>query len=188
MHILSILFYDIYGLVKKNHNSSVLAVELRLSCANLLISCAQVETYQFHIFQTSEKIQLGRLELFNEKGVLFQEEYYLPCFFRPLLTNKWYNYQWIALLHEYFPKLLAMKTHGTTTITSILPKCNIQSWTHLHAVVSGIMTCPQIARFMGPTWGLSGADRTQMDPHVGPMNFAIWVIDLTKHLCFQVSN
>ena len=27
-----------------------------------------------------------------------------------------------------------------------------------------------IAGFMGPTWGQSGADRTQ----VGPMNFAIW--------------
>ena len=34
-----------------------------------------------------------------------------------------------------------------------------------------------IARFMGPTWGTSGADRTQVGPcwpHVSPMNFAIW--------------
>ena len=31
---------------------------------------------------------------------------------------------------------------------------------------------PQIARFMGPTWGPTGTDRTQ----VGPMNFAIWVM------------
>ena len=31
-----------------------------------------------------------------------------------------------------------------------------------------------IARFMGPTWGPSGADRTQ----VGPMNLAIWVSPL----------
>ena len=31
---------------------------------------------------------------------------------------------------------------------------------------------PLIARFMGPTWGPSGADRTQ----VGPMNFVIWDI------------
>ena len=30
-----------------------------------------------------------------------------------------------------------------------------------------------IARFMGPTCGPSGADRTQV-PHVGPINFAIW--------------
>ena len=29
-----------------------------------------------------------------------------------------------------------------------------------------------IASFMGPTWGPSGADRTQ----VGPMNFAIWAV------------
>ena len=31
-----------------------------------------------------------------------------------------------------------------------------------------------IARFMGPTWSPSGADRSQV-PHVGPMNFACWV-------------
>ena len=31
-----------------------------------------------------------------------------------------------------------------------------------------------IARFMGPTWGPSGTDRTQVGLHVGPMNFAIW--------------
>ena len=37
---------------------------------------------------------------------------------------------------------------------------------------------------MGPIWGRQDPD----GPHVGPMNFAIWVIDLTKHLCFQVSN
>ena len=29
-----------------------------------------------------------------------------------------------------------------------------------------------IARFMGPTWGPSGADTG--GPHLGPMNFAIW--------------
>ena len=29
---------------------------------------------------------------------------------------------------------------------------------------------------MGPTWGPSGADRTQ----VGPMNFAIWYIVINK--------
>ena len=33
-----------------------------------------------------------------------------------------------------------------------------------------------IARFMWPTWGPSGADRTDPGgPHVGPMNFVIWV-------------
>ena len=32
-----------------------------------------------------------------------------------------------------------------------------------------------IARFMVPTWDPSGADRTQVCPHVGLMNFAIWV-------------
>ena len=33
-----------------------------------------------------------------------------------------------------------------------------------------------IAKFMGPTWGPSGADRTQVGPMLVPMNFAIWVI------------
>ena len=31
-----------------------------------------------------------------------------------------------------------------------------------------------IARFMGPTLDPSGTDRTQLGPHIGPMNFAIW--------------
>ena len=37
-----------------------------------------------------------------------------------------------------------------------------------------------IARFMGPTWGPPGADRTQ----VGPMNFAIWVYLYTQGMFF----
>ena len=32
-----------------------------------------------------------------------------------------------------------------------------------------------IARLMGPTWGPSGADRTQVGPHIGPTKFVIWV-------------
>ena len=40
-----------------------------------------------------------------------------------------------------------------------------------HTVLRGLpMNIPLIARFMGPTWGSSGANRTQ----VGPMSFAIW--------------
>ena len=30
------------------------------------------------------------------------------------------------------------------------------------------------SKVRGPTWGPSGGDRTQVGPHVGPMNFAIW--------------
>ena len=33
-----------------------------------------------------------------------------------------------------------------------------------------------IARFMGPTWGPSGADRTQMGPILAPMNFVICIL------------
>ena len=32
-----------------------------------------------------------------------------------------------------------------------------------------------IARFMGPTWGPSGDRQDPGGPHVGHMNFAIWV-------------
>ena len=32
-----------------------------------------------------------------------------------------------------------------------------------------------IARFMEPTLGPSGANRTQLGPMLAPMNFAIWV-------------
>ena len=31
-----------------------------------------------------------------------------------------------------------------------------------------------IARFMGPTWGPSGAEWTQLGPMLAPMNFAFW--------------
>ena len=39
---------------------------------------------------------------------------------------------------------------------------------------------PQIARFMGPTWSPSGADRTQVGPMLAPMNFDIW--DVLQHV------
>ena len=57
---------------------------------------------------------------------------------------------------------------------------SIKSWTSNVSFSSCSCLCPihwrqvlspLIARFMGPTLGLSGADRTQ----VGPMNFALWV-------------
>ena len=35
-----------------------------------------------------------------------------------------------------------------------------------------------IARFMGPTWGPSGAKRTQ----VGPIKYAIWVVSLHRNI------
>ena len=35
--------------------------------------------------------------------------------------------------------------------------------------------CTLIVRFMGPTWGPSGGWQDPGGPHVGPMNFPIWV-------------
>ena len=37
-----------------------------------------------------------------------------------------------------------------------------------------------IAKFMGPTWGPSGADRTQVGPTLAPINFVIWGASFTK--------
>ena len=39
-----------------------------------------------------------------------------------------------------------------------------------------------IARFMGPTWGPPGADRTQVGPMWVPMKIAIWVVILMSAL------
>ena len=40
--------------------------------------------------------------------------------------------------------------------------------------------CSLIARFMGPTWGPSGADRTQVGPMVAPWTLLPW---LYQYLC-----
>ena len=43
----------------------------------------------------------------------------------------------------------------------------------------GILLCywtPLIARFMGPTWGPSGADRTQVGPILGPWTLLSWTV------------
>ena len=40
---------------------------------------------------------------------------------------------------------------------------------------------PLVARLVGPTWGPSGADRTQVGPMLAPMNFAIWDFSVPVH-------
>ena len=46
---------------------------------------------------------------------------------------------------------------------------------------------PQIAKFLGPTWGPPGSCRPQMGPHVGPRNLAIRVGTSAScgSLCYQ---
>ena len=39
-----------------------------------------------------------------------------------------------------------------------------------------------IARFMGPTWGPIWGRQDPGGPHVGPMNFAIWVIKVAQNI------
>ena len=47
--------------------------------------------------------------------------------------------------------------------------CRYQWWT---------VKLTPITRIMGPSWGPSRADRTQVGPPVGPMNFAIWEVQI----------
>ena len=43
------------------------------------------------------------------------------------------------------------------------------------ATSNNFQVITQISRFMRPTWGQPGADRTKVGPHVGPMNLAVRV-------------
>ena len=55
-----------------------------------------ISNCRLHTFLKTEvmlKVQFGGLELFKNKGALFQDEFYLPRFFRPPLTNWWYIVQ-----------------------------------------------------------------------------------------------
>ena len=45
-----------------------------------------------------------------------------------------------------------------------------------------LQLCTQMARFMGPTWGPPGADRTQVGPMLAPCIF------LSGYVCFQPSH
>ena len=71
--------------------------------------------------------------------------------------------------YNYFINILILWDlvwNFTRTHMELLAHClNVQT------IMSPERNNTLIAKFMGPTWGQSGANRTQ----VGPMNFAIWV-------------
>ena len=48
------------------------------------------------------------------------------------------------------------------------------TWDILSWLLVKLPRTPLIARFMGPTWGPSGADRTQVGPMLTRWTFAIW--------------
>ena len=57
-------------------------------------------------------------------------------------------------------------------------------WPHescYHALFVRVTKGTQIARFMGPTWGPSGADRTQVGPMLGP-----WTLLSVQFWCTRV--
>ena len=50
-----------------------------------------------------------------------------------------------------------------------------------------VWTATQIARFMGPTWGPSGADRTQVGRMVGPWTLVSGYLSSNKTVNYKVS-
>ena len=66
------------------------------------------------------------------------------------IAIKWGNVHWICVHWDWWFKWAA---------TVMAPLSNGRQTRH---------SCTQIARFMGPTWGPSGADRTQVGPVLTP--------------------
>ena len=63
-------------------------------------------------------------------------------------------------------KEIHVKPYGVSLIW--IMNINIHWWCNYLLWVFAFLCCTQIARFMGPTWGPSGADRTQMGPMLAP--------------------
>ena len=53
--------------------------------------------------------------------------------------------------------------------------CGVSHNAQLRITHRGRVMHTLIAMFMGPTWGPSGADRTQVGSMFSPINFAIWI-------------
>ena len=69
----------------------------------------------------------------------------------------------------YFPRFFATR-EISTKITLLWAHKQFATWIHTLFSICATLDTP-IARFLGPTWGLSGADR----PQVGPM-LASWTL------------
>ena len=84
------------------------------------------------------KVQFRGFELFKIKRALFQEEFYLPSLFIPLLTIRWYIFQWMVLLCVYLLQFLLIKPHDTATINDHGVHFYRRSWTNYYWVFSCI--------------------------------------------------
>ena len=84
-------------------------------------------------------------------------------------------------------KSLAGQPHGES-FTTICEQISFCEGVNLQMVNPSWLICSrmcqkltEIARFMWPTWGPSGANRTQVGPMLAPMNLDIWeVISLQR--------
>ena len=69
--------------------------------------------------------------------------------------------------------LYQIRTHVHNNYLTSTPSCTYDDKTHVHYLIH--LCTPQIARFMGQTWGPIWVLSAPNGPHVGPMNLAIRV-------------
>ena len=104
----------------------------------------------FKTIEQLKKNNIGKWHLASfESKMIFLGIFYIPI--APVVRS--------SFAHVFRVRILPSSRGGFPT--------QISSTLNMHVLTGGC----QITRFMGPTWGPSGADRTQ----VGPMNLVIWV-------------
>ena len=86
-------------------------------------------------------------------------------------------WMWWATEHSYI--LCSLRMNELTPCKTMSPLLHTMRAINIFRCVNTL-----IARFMGPTWGPSGADKTQVGPMLGPMNFVFWVV--TTMVAFKI--
>ena len=88
------------GTGERYSNKKWLHIDLFTCIETMALSKYVFNIYMWleQIFKSWVNVQFRELELFffKKKGALFQEEFYLSRFFRPPLTNWWYDFLWMA--------------------------------------------------------------------------------------------
>ena len=138
--------------------------------------CDRIEMYQFFLIMVSHSnhkqaytVKENVRRLFHivkndtPRARHWSQEAGLPVFFMPVVpSNTW---------------LIVVSHHGADNLASKASKsrssCHHSMMTHLHSNtntlhLSSSISTALIARFMGPTRGPSGTDRTQVGPMLAP--------------------
>ena len=124
--------------------------------STLGVHCNKSE-YKYNIFSTKIHMKLAdilfRLNKASESSVMW----------------------WTNKASQCCRYVLKHSNENNSDGTKPLPEKNIDPDLHCHIAslghnkyVRALQSTPMIARFMGPTWGPSGADRTQVGPMLAP--------------------